>query len=99
MHEWCWRHTYLDLVTFGQASKSQAQMATFFFSAVFHELIFSVAFKTLRPWFFLGCVAGRAARHFVMTSQNLRQLSSLLRPQPSRRLPSSFLCSMMVQSA
>lgn len=54
VHEWCWRHTYLDLVTFGQASKSQAQMATFFFSAVFHELIFSVAFKTLRPWFFLG---------------------------------------------
>lgn len=62
VHEWCWRHTYLDLVTFGQASKSQAQMATFFFSAVFHELIFSVAFKTLRPWFFLGCVSQRPAR-------------------------------------
>lgn len=31
-----------------------AVMATFFISAWAHELIFSVAFKTFRPWFFIA---------------------------------------------
>jgi diacylglycerol O-acyltransferase-1 len=53
VHEWCLRHVYLDLQSSG-VSKNVAVFATFFISAVFHELIFSVSFKTFRPWFFLG---------------------------------------------
>jgi sterol O-acyltransferase len=34
-----------------------AVFATFLISAVAHEIIFSVAFKTARPWFFLGMLA------------------------------------------
>ena len=30
--------------------------ATFFISAIFHELIFSAAFKVCRPFFFLGMI-------------------------------------------
>jgi hypothetical protein len=36
------------------ASKQIATFVTFFVSAVLHELIFSVSFKTFRPWFFMG---------------------------------------------
>lgn len=57
VHEWCLRHVYLDLQTYSGVNKSAAVLATFFFSAVFHELIFSVAFKTFRPWFFIGMLA------------------------------------------
>lgn len=54
VHEWCLRHIFLDLQNYTGVSKNAAVLATFFFSAVFHELIFSVSFKTFRPWFFLG---------------------------------------------
>jgi len=57
VHEWCLRHVYLDLQTFIGVNKHTAIFATFFFSAVIHELLFSVAFKTLRPWFFFGMLA------------------------------------------
>lgn len=54
VHEWCLRHVFLDLQSYSGVSKNWAVFATFFFSAVFHELIFSVSFKTFRPWFFFG---------------------------------------------
>lgn len=53
VHEWCLRHVYLDLVSHG-VSRRTAVLATFFFSAVAHELICLVAFKSLRPWFFVA---------------------------------------------
>jgi hypothetical protein len=37
-----------------QVSKTIATFTTFLISAILHELLFSVAFKTLRPWFFVG---------------------------------------------
>jgi hypothetical protein len=54
VHEWCLRHIYLDLQYYTGMDKKVASFATFFFSAVFHEIIFSVSLKTFRPWFFLG---------------------------------------------
>jgi len=40
-----------------QASKGVATFATFFMSAILHEVLFSVAFKTVKPWFFIGMLA------------------------------------------
>ena len=37
-----------------QASVGVATFATFLISAILHELLFSVAFKTFKAWFFLG---------------------------------------------
>jgi hypothetical protein len=56
VHEWALRHIFVELRHYTGASPSVATAATFFVSALLHELIFSVAFKTLRPWFFLGMV-------------------------------------------
>jgi len=52
--ELCLRHFYIELTHFTSASKEAAMVATFSVSAILHEVIFSVAFKTLRPYFFLG---------------------------------------------
>ena len=54
VHEWCLRHLFMDVQAYTGASKLVAMIATFFFSAVFHEILFSVSFKTFRPWFFMG---------------------------------------------
>lgn len=35
-------------------SKEVALLGTFFISAILHEVVFSVAFKTVRGWFFAG---------------------------------------------
>lgn len=37
-----------------QISKSAATFGVFFVSALLHEVLFSVAFRTVRPWFFIG---------------------------------------------
>jgi len=50
----------VDLQSYSGVSKGAAILGTFFFSAVFHELIFSVSFKTFRPWFFAGAWACHA---------------------------------------
>ena len=34
-----------------------ATFSTFLLSAVLHEVLFSMAFKTIQPWFFLGMLA------------------------------------------
>lgn len=54
VHEWCLRHIYVESMHYARASKKTAIFSTFLLSAVLHELLFSVAFKTFRPWFFLG---------------------------------------------
>ena len=62
MHEWALRHVFVELRHYTGVGPGVAVGATFLLSALFHELIASVAFKTLRPWFFLGArvVAGAA---------------------------------------
>lgn len=57
VHEWCLRHVFLELQYYGGVPRELAVFATFFASAVAHELLFSVAFQTARPWFFLGMLA------------------------------------------
>lgn len=37
-------------------SKVQATFATFFVSALFHEVVLSLSFRMMRPWFFLGMI-------------------------------------------
>lgn len=54
VHEWCLRHIMIDMQQYTRASKQSAVIGVFVFSAIFHEVIFSVAFKTFRPWFLLG---------------------------------------------
>ena len=54
VHEWCLRHVFVDLQQLTGVPRHVSMLAVFLFSAVFHELLFSVAFKTFRPWFFLG---------------------------------------------
>uniref|UniRef100_A0A7S3CW48 O-acyltransferase n=1 Tax=Palpitomonas bilix TaxID=652834 RepID=A0A7S3CW48_9EUKA len=54
VHEWCLRHVYIDSMYYYNVNKMVATLGTFAFSAVFHELIFAVGFRVVRPWFFLG---------------------------------------------
>jgi hypothetical protein len=57
VHEWLLRHVYLETIKTAKASPVTATLWTFLFSAVYHELIFFVAFRVLRPWFFLAMFA------------------------------------------
>lgn len=54
VHEFALRHVFVELRHYTGATHHVAMLATFFISAVAHELIFSVSFKTLRPWFAIG---------------------------------------------
>jgi len=51
VHKWCVLHVYLPLVNNG-FSASFASFAVFFVSAVFHELIVSIPFQTVKAWAF-----------------------------------------------
>ncbi|EDQ89779.1 uncharacterized protein MONBRDRAFT_20830 [Monosiga brevicollis MX1] len=68
VHKWAVRHVYRPLV--GQGfSKLQAQLAVFFLSAVFHELLVSVPLCMFRMWAFTAMamqvpLALFADRHF-----------------------------------
>jgi len=57
VHEWLLRHVYLQSMRSAKASHMTATFITFFFSAVYHELIFFVGFQVLRPWLFLAMFA------------------------------------------
>ncbi len=52
-----------------QINKTIATLVVFLVSAFFHELLFSVAFKTLRPWFFIGMMLQIP---LILVSRNLR---------------------------
>jgi len=69
VHEFCLRHLYIDVVKYGNVGKEYALLGTFLISAVLHELIFSVAFKTVRGWFFGGMLLQVP---LIMLSQQLR---------------------------
>ncbi|KAH6947180.1 hypothetical protein HPB50_017320 [Hyalomma asiaticum] len=53
VHRWCWRHIYNPLVSVG-FTKTQAQMAVFGVSAVFHEYIMSLPLKKVYGVAFAG---------------------------------------------
>ena len=54
IHVWCKRHLLLELQAYMHLRKRGAVVATFFLSAVLHELILSTAFKTVRAYFFVA---------------------------------------------
>jgi hypothetical protein len=54
VHEWMLRHAYFETIHYAHFGKKYALFFTFLLSAVVHEIVFSVSFKTARPWFFLG---------------------------------------------
>jgi diacylglycerol O-acyltransferase-1 len=56
VHKWMVIHVYLPLVKRGY-SQSVASFWVFFVSAVFHELVVSVPFTTIKLWAFLAMMA------------------------------------------
>jgi diacylglycerol O-acyltransferase-1 len=54
-HNWLVRHVYMPALRHG-CSKSMAAALVFLFSAVFHELIISVALQTFKLYFFIGMI-------------------------------------------
>ena len=54
VHEWLFRHVYLESKRAAKAPSLLASFNVFLFSAVYHELILFMAFRLLRPWFFLA---------------------------------------------
>jgi hypothetical protein len=57
VHEWALRHIVVESMHYSGVSKATAFLGTFVLSALLHELVVSVAFRTARPWFFAGMVA------------------------------------------
>lgn len=53
VHEWAFEHVFKTMRTHS-VPREVAVLFTFLLSALLHEVIFSVAFKTVRPYFFLG---------------------------------------------
>jgi diacylglycerol O-acyltransferase 1 len=53
VHAWMVRHVYLPLVNNG-FSKFFASVSIFFISGVFHEMIVSIPFGTVKLWAFFG---------------------------------------------
>ena len=54
MHEWCLRHLYVETIYHLKISATKALFFVFVVSALFHEYIFSLAFSTFTPYFFIG---------------------------------------------
>jgi diacylglycerol O-acyltransferase-1 len=54
VHEWANEYVFQAIKEF--VPRDVAVLFTFLLSAILHEVIFSVAFKTIRPYFFLGMV-------------------------------------------
>jgi diacylglycerol O-acyltransferase-1 len=54
-HNWLVRHVYMPSLRHG-LSKTTAAALVFLFSAIFHELIISVALQTFKLYFFIGMV-------------------------------------------
>lgn len=57
VHEFLLRHVYVESIHYAHAGKQVALFIVFLLSAAAHEIIFSVSFKTARPWFALGMLA------------------------------------------
>lgn len=49
VHMFLYRHVYLEVIIRWKKSKLVAQAVTFIFSAVLHEFLFAIIFRTVRP--------------------------------------------------
>ncbi|GJQ11306.1 hypothetical protein GpartN1_g3097.t1 [Galdieria partita] len=54
VHEWCLRHIFVESMHKYHVNRTSATAATFLMSAILHEFIFIVSFKTIRPFMFFG---------------------------------------------
>lgn len=54
VHEWCLRHIFVESMHKYHVNRTSATAATFLVSAILHEFIFIVSFKTVRPFMFFG---------------------------------------------
>eukprot|EP00871_Galdieria_phlegrea_P000396 jgi/Galph1/1357/GphlegSOOS_G5931.1 len=70
VHEWCLRHVFVESMHKYHVNRMSATIATFLMSAVLHEFIFIVSFKTLRPFMFFGIL-------FQVPLIRLSQIASL----------------------
>ena len=57
VHVFAKRHLLLETQLYFRLRKRGAILLTFLASAILHELVLSVAFKTIRPWFFLAMLS------------------------------------------
>lgn len=69
----CLRHVYVESMHYYKVSKTTATTGVFLMSALLHEVIIFVGFRTLRPWFFVGMIVQarappRAARPALPTA-------------------------------
>jgi len=56
VHYWLIRHLYFPSIRLG-LKKTGATFVVFLFSAIMHEVVFSIPFHMIRPWGFLGMMA------------------------------------------
>ena len=54
VHEWCLRHVYIESMYYFKASKDMATFYVFLVSAILHEVVGSLGFKNLKPYFFFA---------------------------------------------
>ncbi|KAA8491478.1 Diacylglycerol O-acyltransferase 1 [Porphyridium purpureum] len=70
VHEFCLRHIFVESQARYRVGRSQAAVATFVVSAILHEFIFALGFRTLRPAMFASMLAQipfiYAMRHFAL---------------------------------
>eukprot|EP00181_Compsopogon_caeruleus_P001687 CAMPEP_0184688996 /NCGR_PEP_ID=MMETSP0312-20130426/30404_1 /TAXON_ID=31354 /ORGANISM="Compsopogon coeruleus, Strain SAG 36.94" /LENGTH=391 /DNA_ID=CAMNT_0027146281 /DNA_START=571 /DNA_END=1747 /DNA_ORIENTATION=- len=52
VHEWCLRHVFVESQSYLRVSKRNAGLATFLISAILHEYIFFIGFRSPRPAIF-----------------------------------------------
>jgi sterol O-acyltransferase len=53
VHEWLFRHVYLETFTHMGFSRNLATIVTFLFSSLLHEMVLTVVFRTFAPWLIL----------------------------------------------
>jgi sterol O-acyltransferase len=58
VHIFLYRHVYLELILRWRIKKNKAQTITFLFSAMLHEFLLAMIFRTIRP-IFLAFIIGQ----------------------------------------
>ena len=64
VHNFALRHVVVEMREYVGASRNASVVTAFVISAIAHEVIFSVSFHTLRPYFLLGMLAQLPLQHF-----------------------------------
>lgn len=72
-HSWFLRHAYLEFIHRFKLSKNLSVWLTFALSALMHEVIMAITFRSVKPWLFLA-----------MISQNLfMMIDRIFKPSPT----------------